>query len=186
MPFFPSSSVWLLLHEIIDAAAGAFAHAIERCAHRPLLALHRVEDAETAVTGDVQTLVDHHQARYVSAAVTIVWRRPHRHQILVWKHVLVAFLHQLMCSADQNEIVRMVELATRFVRRCSATVFKNAKLFYFCRDFAAEEPAGTAWTDCPCFDIVWVAPHQVYNAMRRQDLTLKLCEEQKNVPQKAP
>ena len=57
----------------------------------------------------LQRLVDLHNRRHVSAAITIVRRRPHRHQSLV-KHVLVSLHHQLMRPADQIQSVGRIEL----------------------------------------------------------------------------
>ena len=57
-----------------------------------------------------------------------------------WKHVLEAFLHKLVRSADQIQAVDVVEL---------------------CGDLAPEQPSGSSGGDCPGLYVLWVAPHEV-------------------------
>lgn len=59
----------------------------------------------------VDVLKDH-DGGDVPAAVAVVGRRPHRHQLLV-EHELVAFVHQLVCAADEFQVVDVDKLATR-------------------------------------------------------------------------
>lgn len=66
---------------------------------------HRAEQLGLAALrrGDLQ------DGGHVAAAVAVVGRRPHSHQPLP-KHVLVAFVHQLVRSADQVQVVDLQEL----------------------------------------------------------------------------
>lgn len=55
-----------------------------------------------------------HNGGDVAAAIAVVGSRPHRDQLLV-KHELVAFVDELMCSADQLQVVDVNKL--QFLRR---------------------------------------------------------------------
>jgi hypothetical protein len=62
---------------------------------------HSVEDLEVASEIRVQC----QNRRDVSTAVAVVGSRPDCHQVLLREHVLVSFLNQLMCSADELQFV---------------------------------------------------------------------------------
>eukprot|EP00955_Chlamydomonas_euryale_P017729 189382-Chlamydomonas_euryale.AAC.5 len=68
----------------------------------------------------------------VSAAVAVVWRAPHRDQLVV-EHPLVAVHHQLVCAADEVDLVGLVELR---------------------HDLAAEQVAGAARRQAPALDVL--------------------------------
>lgn len=69
----------------------------------------RVRDsAEQLGLSSVDVLEDHDGCD-ISAAVAVVGRRPHSHQLLV-KHELVAFMNQLMRTADELQVVDVNKL----------------------------------------------------------------------------
>lgn len=80
---------------------------------------------------------------YVVTSVAIVWRWPHCHQLLV-KHFLVALHDQLMRTANQRDVVRVVET-----------------LYYI----ATEKISGSSRAENPTID-VWIR-----KIMYHQDLT---------------
>lgn len=95
-------------------------------------------------------IVERHDRRHVSTAITIIRRRPDGDQLLV-EHVLVAFLHQLMCASDKGERIDVVELGeceTGKERRRQGT-----NLFY---DTSTEQPSRTPRADGPIVDVVGV------------------------------
>ena len=48
----------------------------------------------------------------VATPIAVVWRRPDGHELVV-KHVLDALVHQLVCAADQLQVVQVHELLWR-------------------------------------------------------------------------
>lgn len=72
----------------------------------------RVGDgAEQLGLSSVDVLEDH-DGGDVPAAVAVVWCRPHGHQLLV-EHELVAFVDQLVCTADELQVVDVHELKNK-------------------------------------------------------------------------
>lgn len=67
---------------------------------------HGAEDLEVRV----QVLAERHDARHVAAAVAVVGRRPHRHDVLRREVILVALVDQLVRAGDEGEVVDVVEL----------------------------------------------------------------------------
>ena len=59
--------------------------------------------------GVFHELVHLHNGCFVTTSVTIVWCREHSDYVTVMRPV-VAVHHKLMCSGDQLQIVRVVEL----------------------------------------------------------------------------
>lgn len=57
-------------------------------------------------------VLEDHDGCNVPAAVAVVGRRPHGHQLLV-KHELVAFVHQLVSAADEFQVVDVDKLTTQ-------------------------------------------------------------------------
>ena len=66
------------------------------------------DGAEQLRLSSVDVLEDH-DGRDVPAAVAVVGRRPHGHQLLV-EHELVAFVDQLMRAADELQVVDVNKL----------------------------------------------------------------------------
>lgn len=99
----------------------------------------RVGDgAEQLGLSSVDVLEDHDGCD-VSAAVAVVGSRPHGHKLLI-KHELVAFVNQLMCAADELQIVDVHKLIG---------------------NLGAKQPAGTSRTDRPGVHILWIGPHEI-------------------------
>lgn len=79
----------------------------------------------------------------ISTAVAIVWCTPDCDEVLGREVVLVALLDKLVCSADELELVDMIEL---------------------CCDSGSKLPTSTSRADRPGFDILGIAPHQITKA----------------------
>lgn len=94
-----------------------------------------VEDARLPLLGRAEVQYRGH----VPAPIAVVGRRPHRHQLLV-EHVLDALVDQLVCPADQVQLIALHKVVG---------------------DEGAEQPAGPARTLRPVFHVLGVGPHQV-------------------------
>mmetsp|Transcript_2097 Transcript_2097/g.5610 ORF Transcript_2097/g.5610 Transcript_2097/m.5610 type:complete len:365 (+) Transcript_2097:114-1208(+) len=88
----------------------------------------------------VSLVVEGHDRGDVPAAVAVVGRRPYGDDGVARKHELVAFLDELVSSADELEFVDSVELL---------------------HDLGPEEPARATRADRPSIDILGIAPHEV-------------------------
>ena len=88
----------------------------------------------------LQIVIKLHDGGNITTTVTIVRGGPHGHEILLGEVELISLLHELVSTADQREVVNVVE---------------------FISDEVSEKPAGTAWRDRPCLTVIWVGPHQV-------------------------
>lgn len=69
----------------------------------------RVRDSTEQLGFSSVHVLEYHDRRDVSAAVAVVGRRPHGHQLFV-KHELVAFMNKLMCTADELQTVDVHKL----------------------------------------------------------------------------
>lgn len=70
------------------------------------------KDFETILLIDHGVLFDAHHTGHVPTSVAVIRSRPNGHQIILgWKHVLVSFLDQLVCSSYQAQRVYMIKLA---------------------------------------------------------------------------
>jgi hypothetical protein len=69
----------------------------------------RVTRARSYLESLLQVLVQLQDGRDIAASVAVVGRRPDGHQSVV-EHGLVALHHKLMRSADQLDVVRLIEL----------------------------------------------------------------------------
>ena len=81
-----------------------------------------------------------HETRQVIAPVTVVRSRPHRHQILLRKPLIVSFLCELMGPCYQLQSVMVVKLGD---------------------DFVAEKPSSPSVSLGPGLDFFRVRPHEV-------------------------
>jgi len=100
------------------------------------IALYLIKSHEFAL----QIVIKLHDGGNITTTVTIVRGGPHGHEILLGEVELISLLHELVSTADQREVVNVVE---------------------FISDEVSEKPAGTAWRDRPCLTVIWVGPHQV-------------------------
>ena len=64
---------------------------------------------DTYLEALLEILVQFENGSYVSTSVAVVWRRPDRHKCIV-EHGFVSFHHQLVGSADQLDVIRLIEL----------------------------------------------------------------------------
>lgn len=87
-----------------------------------------------------QFLIDVQNRGNVSTSVAIIRCRPDCNEILVSEPVLKAIHHKLMGSSNQGNIVDMIE---------------------FLSYLWSEQPSGTPRRHSPCFDILWIWPHEV-------------------------
>lgn len=78
-------------------------------------ALRVGDGAEQLGLSSIDVLEDH-DGRDVSTAVAVVGRRPHGHQLLV-EHELVAFVNQLMSTADELQVVDVNKLKHKIMFR---------------------------------------------------------------------
>ena len=74
--------------------------------HRPPIVRHGLEDGKVGL----HVLAQRHDGRHVAAAVAVVWRRPHRHHVLIGKVVLVALVDELVGARDEREPGDVIEL----------------------------------------------------------------------------
>ena len=77
-----------------------------------------------------------------STPVAVVGRGPHCHQLVI-EHGLVAIHDQLVRSADEADLVGLVEAAA---------------------DVATEKVASATRAEAPALDVLWVRPQQVTHA----------------------
>lgn len=69
-----------------------------------------IKDLETAFI-DLAAFSDFHDGRYISASIAVVWRTPDGDEVVLWrKHVLEAFLHELVRPGYEGYPVDVVEL----------------------------------------------------------------------------
>lgn len=69
-----------------------------------------IADGTEKLKGRFEVITDFADRGQISTAVAVVWRAPYSDHILVVEVILVAFVHQLMGTCDQGEIVDMAEL----------------------------------------------------------------------------
>lgn len=70
-------------------------------------------------------ILEDHDGCNVSTPVAVVGCRPHSHQLLV-KHKLVAFMHQLMRTADELQVVDVNKLT----KHMSITLLEGYKIVF--------------------------------------------------------
>ena len=73
---------------------------------------HTIRDGTEHKSFAVLCRIEFQNGSNVATAIAIVGRRPNGDEFFV-EHVLDALLHQLVCTADQLEIVQMHELYKR-------------------------------------------------------------------------
>ena len=100
------------------------------------LILNGVEDLEVPL----HVFVNIEIACNITAAVAVVWRRPNCHKTLLTEPVLEAVHHKLVSTSNQFKTVYMVKLGS---------------------NLATEEPASSAHTWLPSFNVGRVGPHQI-------------------------
>ena len=89
--------------------------------------------------GVFHELINLHDGGLVTASVAVVRGREHRDDIPVVRPV-VAVHHKLMCSCDQLQVIRVVELL---------------------RDILTERVSCTSWRDTPTASIIWIRPQEI-------------------------
>jgi len=89
--------------------------------------------------GVFHELIDLHNGGLVTASVAVVRSREHCDDVPVVRPV-VAIHHKLMCSCDELQVIRVIELL---------------------RDILTKRVSRTSWRDTPTASIIWIRPQKI-------------------------
>lgn len=74
-----------------------------------------VADCTEQLEGRLEVITNFTNRGQVPTAVAVVWRTPYSNHVLVVEVVFIAFVHQLVRTRDQGEIIDMAKLVSHAV-----------------------------------------------------------------------